>query len=514
MQTVNSAWTAEEVDSVRFIAQNLFVSWKRETNLTQRTFTIGVSLIGGNDIIGITPGTEGGAGIYRYFDESDYVMSANWELGFDIPTGGLSVAQAEVELDNTDGRFLPNYMGGISELSTAMLPRRPMIINAGFKVNGVNQTLPQFAGILKRAPEVDLANRQVRLTGADYVDFFSNRYLDHEAMFTGLRTDQVMTNMLTNLGLSTAQYVLDTGLNTINFGMFDKGTTYSDIFHQLAEAENGQFYQDAEGILRFENRNHWTSPPHTTIQKIIYTAEVINAYTPQDPNLINVVEVKSSIRAKQPNQLIWKLSSAISLPGSQDTSFFVDFDDPQLAIDNPNFFLANSAEDGSGSDLTSNISIKLFDKFARSAKIILSNNSATAAYLTDMTIYGRPAKVVRQLYVRNKHDASITVFDPHPITIENDYIQDDTWANSLTELLLSRYDLPDKQQILTIMAKPELEIGDLISWQGRDWRIYNIKSSLSPNGGFIQELLISKSQSVQYFTIGISTIGSTDGIAP
>ncbi len=128
MQTVDAAFTAEERDKVRKIAHNLQVSWKKETTLGNRTFTIGVSLIGGNDIIGINPGAVGSPGNYRYFDESDYVTQLAWERGLHMPTGGMTMALAEATLDNTSGRFTPRYMGGISELFTSILPRRPAII--------------------------------------------------------------------------------------------------------------------------------------------------------------------------------------------------------------------------------------------------------------------------------------------------------------------------------------------------------------------------------------------------
>ena len=57
-------------------------------------------------------------------------------------------------------------------------------------------------------------------------------------------------------------------------------------------------------------------------------------------------------------------------------------------------------------------------------------------------------------------------------------------------------------------------MGDLISWQGRYWRVYDIKSKLSPEVGFIQEVSLVKRTIQSYFTIGISTVGGSDQIAP
>lgn len=514
MQTVSAAFTAEEKDTVRKIVQNLQVSWKRQSTIGNRTFTIGVSTIGGNDIIGINPGAIGSPGNYKYFDESAYVMALSWERGLNMPTGGLVKALAEIQLDNTSGRFTPRYMGGNSELFTsAALPRRPVIINAGFDLPP-ELKIPQFAGITTQAPEIDMRNRMVRLRAADYVDFFQNKYLDQEVMFTGLRTDQVLSTLFGRLGMNTAQYDLDTGINIIPFGLFDKGTRYADIVHKLVEAENGHLYQDESGIFKFENRQHWDSSPYTQIQKLILTGQVLNAESPDADHLVNVVEIKSQVRAKQPNQLVFSLSAPVSLPANSDTDIFIDFENPMLSIDSPNFITANTQTDGNGVDITNSVTLKSITKFARSAKIVYSNNSSQTGFLTALTIYGRPAKVTTDIYTRLKDDSSVTAYQERTLSINNPYIQSESWAASYGQMILNDFSNIENLQTITIRAIPELQLGDLISWQGRYWRVFDIKTSLDPSAGFIQTLTLLQRTITSYFRIGISTIGSTDRIAP
>lgn len=515
MQSVAAGWTAEERDPVRSIAHNLQVSWKKFSTLSARTFTIGVSLIGGNDIIGINPGAIGSPGNYKYFDESDYVLGLGWERGLNMPLGGLTKALAEAELDNTSGRFTPRYMGGNSELFTAILPRRPMIINAGFDFGGVDQVIPQFAGTLNYAPEVRVRDKTVRLKAADYVDFFQNRYLDQEVMFTSQSTDTVLETLMSNMGMNTAQYDLDPGINIIPFGLFEKGTRFGDIINQLVQAENGHFYQDEIGIFRFENRQHWDSSPFTDVQRIILTGQVINAEAPNTDHLINVVEINSNIITKQPRQPLFSIASPLALPRNSNTEFFVSFDDPILELETPNFWEANTLADGTGTDLTSSITLQRVDKFARAAKITFTNNSSSDAFLTDLVLYGRPARTTSSLYLRAQDDSSVTAYEEQPLRIENDYIQNESWAASLAQLLLTDYSDVENLQKITIRAIPELQLGDLVSWQGRYWRIFNIAAQLNPDVGFIQELtLLQRNVINTYFRIGISTIGGSDMIAP
>lgn len=522
MQAVDAAFTAEAKDEVRSIHQHLQVSWKAESTLGSVTFTIGVSLIGGNDIIGANPGSIGSPGIYRYFDESEYVMSLAWERGLNIPTGGLSKAYAEAELDNTSGRFTPRYMGGTSELFTSILPRRPFIINAGFDIPP-EITIPQFSGIFDRTPEVSVRDKMIRVRGADYVDFFQNRYLDQEVMFTGLRTDEVYEDLLQSMGLATSQYDLDYGINIIPFGLFEKGTRYSNIFHQLAEAENGQFYQDEEGIFKFENRQHWDSAPYNSVQSIILTSQVLEAEAPSDDHLINVVEIVAPIREKQPAQTIFNLPSLtfIEVPANTTIEQFFEFQDPVLALTDPtngganSFFVANSADDESGTDLSSSITFTNVGTFAKAVKYRIANSSSSTAYLTQLVLSGRVAKHTSDLYYRDSDSSSVTAFQERVLRIENDYIQDESWANSYAKMILNDYSDIENLQKITIRALPQLQLGDLVSWQGHYFRIYDIKAKLNPGQGFVQELTMLQRDVINsYFIIGVSTIGSEAQIAP
>jgi hypothetical protein len=509
VQSVAAGWTAEERDTTRSIAQNLQVSWKKFSTLGNRTFTIGFSTIGGNDIIGINPGAIGSPGNYQYFDESDYVMSLGWERGLNIPLGGLTKALAEAELDNTSGRFTPRYMGGNSELYTAMLPRRPVIINAGFNYGGVDQVIPQFAGTLNYAPEINVRNKSVRLKAADYIDFFQNRYLDQEVMFTAQRTDQVLETLMGNLGMNTAQYDLDTGINIIPFGLFEKGTRFGDIIDQLVQAENGHFYQDEQGIFRFENRQHWDSLPYTNVQRIILTGQVIDAEAPNTDHLINVVEIKSQIKAKQPRQILFQLASPILVTAGERKEIFIDFDNPVLSVDTVNI-TSNSQEDGTGT--AGDAYVFATDLFAKAIKVIIK--ATTTGYVTKLDVFGRPVRTTTDLYYRAQDDSSVTAFEEQPLRIENDYIQNESWAASLSQLLLTDFSDIENLQKITIRAMPELQLGDLVSWQGRYWRVFNIASYLNPSAGFIQELTLLQRTINTYFRIGISTIGGNDKIAP
>lgn len=522
MQSVSAAFTAEERDAVRRIVHSLQVSWKKQSTIGNRTFTIGTSIIGGNDVIGINPGAIGSPSNYKYFDETDYVVRMAWERGLSMPTGGLTKAMAEAELDNTDGRFTPRYMGGNSELFTAIQPSVPAIINAGFEVGGIEQPLPQFAGIVTEQPVVNMRNRSVRLKMEDYLYYFQNKKLDTAVIFTGQRTDTVIETLLSQLGMSTAQYDLDPGINIIPFGAFDVGISFAQAIGDLVEAENGHFYQDEEGIFRFENRQHWSNSPYNTVQKLITTNMVLDSEVPSDSHLINVVEVNAQAYEKQPSQIIFRLNpfDSVELRANADTELFVNFADPVLSITMPtssgtdSYFQAFTNSDATGTDSSSSVAVVRIDRFAQSAKITFRNSSSLNLFITNLVISGRVARSVSKIYTRASIGSSITAYQEHVLTLNNRFIQNQSWAESYANMILQDFAQPENLQRLTIKAIPELQLGDLISWQGRYWRIFDKKTQLDSQVGFVDELMLLQRTITTYFRIGISTVGGGDRIAP
>lgn len=514
MQDVSAQFSVESHATAREVEQAVMLAWKKGLDDTIQLFTIGSSLIGGNDIIaGIDDAPPAVAWQkYDFFDESAYVRRISYERGLNFPEGGISKAMFNFELSNHDGRFLPDYMGGESELFTALLPQRPVVINAGFNVNGSPSKIPQVVGLTRGNPMVSVLGRNVGFEGYDFVDFLDNRYVDNTSMYTGLRTDQVIANILSNLGYTTSEYSLDTGINLIPFGIIPAGEKFANVINQLVKAEQGHIYQDELGVIQFANRDRWNTSPYDEVQRIIYTSDVLEARTIGQHKIINTVEIDAEPRAKEPAQIIFGLGLPQELEEGEN-EIFVDFEDPILEITELTIG-ANGAIDETGTDYSSSVSVKTVDKFISTAKYTLINSSGQKIYLTQFDIKGRPARITREIFHRNVDSASLTAYDPQVLKIANDYIQSEAWAETLSNMILRDYADPSRQQELIIRALPELQLGDVISWQGRYWRIFDIETTLDSASGFIQRLKVIKTELTSYFRIGISTIGGTDGIAP
>lgn len=525
MLSVSDAFSVEEQDVVRSVSHSALVSWKKDLLSSIQLFTIGVSTIGGNDIISGDSGVAPNWNKYVFEDESDNVMYMGWDRELTEPEGGLTKALAEFKLSNTSNRYTPDYAGGDSAIATAVAdPRRPVNLQAGFNYDGIDHNIPQFVGLTSKPPVIDMRSRTASFQAEDFIGYLQNRYVDADAMFTSIRSDQAVEQFLIDAGFSTSQYELDQGLNTIPFALFEKGTRAGKYLNDITRAENARMYQREDGVVVWQNRQAWDNYPYFNVQRVITTSQVIEARTPNTSHLINVVEINSKVRSKQPEQIIFKsaVGDGIPIQSTNTKEMFIDFEDPVLSMTTPSgtgassYFRANSQPDGSGTDLTSSVTVQRVSRFARAAKVIFYNASATDAYLTELVVTGRPAKLIKEIYLRERRGSSVTAYEEHPYVVENDYIQDDSWANSFAQLILNDYARPENIQEIVIRAVPELQFGDLISWQGRYWRVFGISTKLDPSSGFVQTLkLLQRNEAIDtsYFRIGISVIGGLDKIS-
>jgi hypothetical protein len=143
-----------------------------------------------------------------------------------------------------------------------------------------------------------------------------------------------------------------------------------------------------------------------------------------------------------------------------------------------------------------------------------TNDSAIPIYVTTIELFATPAKVVKEIYVRVADSASIAIYDERPVTIENDFIPDESTANSIAQIIVDDNKALNKPNEVTVKGVPQLQIGDLVTLD--DGETYYVRKVVAKfqNNRFVQTLSVVQKTIVSYFRVGISTIGGTDKIAP
>ena len=513
MQTVTTDFNTRANKAMRKLTHRALMSFPRAYNPTVTFFTIGVSTIGGADIIKGDGSVVAEWDKYQYDDYSYRIQSIE-VTRTEEQINSTSLAQADIVLENHDNYFSPSRGSIIEDF---ILPYRPVKLYGGFG----NEAVPQFVGLTEKMPTINEKSKTAAFHCIDFMYSLFNRPLDEAVMYQNVQTDEVLASLLVDFGISPTQYSFDTGYNIIAFAFFDKGTKFGTVVKELMEAEMGRFFMDEQGVIRFKNRQNFSSSPVWFFNE----TNIIDIQTSKQDDIVNVVEVKSNVREVQALQKVWEQQSANKCAANSTITIWADFEDPMTDADDPEYitsattslFATNTAEDGSGSAVSTNFVLTSATLFSKSMKLVFTNTNAFEVYITALEIFGRPAKVVKQIYVREEDTSSIAKYDERVLTIENDYISNEADATSKAIIMLDDNSAYANQYVMTVKGNPALQIGDAVSvsvFGSVDTYVITKYVNRWEAGKFTQVLTVRKKVFTTYFTVGVSTIGGVDVIAP
>lgn len=444
---------------------------------------------------------------YIYENISDRVISLEWQREEEVPYS-VNTAIADITFNNYDNFFAINSASPANNI----LPRRPYRILAGFG----EESLPQFVGLSESTPKIDSDSKTATVHCMDFLSFLFGKPLDQTVILESVNTHEVLDYLFQLFGLLPGQYILDEGYNNIEFVYFEKGTLLGSAIRQLMQAELGSLFMDEEGLIRFRNRVRSTADPVLTFNESNTESYEIS----QQDTIINVVQITSSIREVQASKPVIEFSGTTEDPevlyGGTTTEKFFNFNDPVTSIQSIASIVANSNADGSGSNLSGNITVDSYTLFANAIKVIFDNSGANA-YLTGMIINGTPAEVVRSLNFRLQDDASVDNFEEQVYTIDNNFVQSDDAANSLALSLLNFYSSYANTIELSVKGNHALQIGDNIYVSIKDidqeYTLTKIEDIMS-GGRFTQKLTAKVFNVPDYFILDESLLDGLEVLAP
>lgn len=189
-------------------------------------------------------------------------------------------------------------------------------------------------------------------------------------------------------------------------------------------------------------------------------------------------------------------------------------------------FLTNLNSDGTGLNQNGNIILQSAVLNGAQYKMTFINTYTQPIYITQISLYGTPAKVTYRISQEYKDPSSIVLYGTNPanngqpLVISNDLIQDPSTALSDAYSLVNDYSKPYQRLNADVFPNFALQIGDMVqatiddTAQTLNYTVVGIVNSISSNGEPIQNLELEVKNLVHYFTINTSIIGGTDSIAP
>lgn len=470
MQSIVTPLQAVITSPTRRIKIAVLASWLKQADLSTVYAQVGVSEVGGADLVQGQSAVITNADLFSYIDESAYVMRFDYDRRVDEPRGGASYAIGNIVLDNITRRFTQN---SDDTIGTALESRRPIKASIGFIAESAVRSVQVIVGLTSDRPRENRGERTVEVDLFDYITFIENQTLA-AAIYNDMRSDQIIEDILSDLGFGTSQYDLDTGINTIPFAWFDKGKSAGRRIREICEAEEAHFYQDENGILRFENRNHYTNFPHQTVQHNIHPGDIMSDETDDSTPIINRAIVIARPREVDSSpSVIWSSSELpIEIGAGQTVTIWPQFFDSEAGenvlpineITTPvedTDYDANSQSDGGGTDKSSQVGI-VVTNFVESAKVEITNNDAATIYITLLQLRGKAARVTQAIQKISEDTDSINKYEAQEYVLRNDLIQDPDIAESIADNLKNRYKEPMARRVITIPGIPHLQLKDLI----------------------------------------------------
>lgn len=529
MQTVSSAFTTAAAAPANKPNFGVLISWLKSYSAGVQFFQIGVSPIGGTHPI------KGNNDNITIFDKYDYVREDNYvnnltveRVVSTIPIGTMS-AQLDLELDNTTKRFLPNYDATIGDYVSK--PGRPVKINSGFDL----EVIPQFTGYTGR-PKITLGKRKYNVHAFDAMEFLNN-FESSLGMQTNISTKAMIALLLNEAGFNSTQYVLEDSVQSAIGFINPYGLKTGPLIQKLVEAEGGLFFFDEQGIGRFWNRLHFDLNS-TAVATLNYSNLMDLQF--KDTPIINHVRVTAKPRAVTANQLIYRLAQSIEIQPGQVVRYPFSFKDddgdlPATTIDTPvyvdsqitSFYRTNVKSDGSGDPGSAYITRTDFSTWGTGGVIEFTNSSpGQTVYITDLQIYGTPAKVVTTIVQEYYDQTSIDDNGLNPdnsgsvMEVTNDYIQDSGTALAYAFNIVNQFKQSGRQLTGVPFANPAWQFGDVFNVNIEDTAetlkmvMLGSKLNMDRTTALSQEMTLEERTFRTYFQIGVSQIGGVDAIHP
>lgn len=267
----------------------------------------------------------------------------------------------------------------------------------------------KWRGNLKEiAPEPGLKRRRItRCMAVDWMEQAATYKVREVDLQIGSSSDEVFIEVLSGIANQPAELSADSGADTYAYALDDIGRgehpLATTVFHKLAMSEIGFIFVKGDtmqgGVLKFEDRH---ARPLMTANAVTFSNDMVAIEVPRTlERMFNRVEVTThpkSIDAAA-TTVLFSLESTPSLSQGESITLWGDYRDPNqtlslvggTAMVTPvatTDYLFNSASNGSGTNLTTDLSVTA-TYFAATVKYVLTNTGASTGYITHLQARGK-----------------------------------------------------------------------------------------------------------------------------
>lgn len=377
----------------------------------------------------------------------DYFLNTS-SSGFEpVRPGKLTL-----KLENKDRRFDPYNTS--SPLYPYITPGKMCQIATKVGIGGTK--VIRFTGYIKDIRPI---------SGSDYVQITAvdklQKYKDRDITLT-LRDDITVSDAIEAIldGISDSNYSIDSVLDTISYYWVDKKRVMTAIT-EIVDASLGIFFVDAEGYAKYYGRDKNDVALLTIDQSEMLREIQVNQ--PWDV-IRNNIDVVVNSRNLLSTDDIWTLGDIPEIAPGSSITIWAEYTSaneqvPAINVISPaatTDYTMNTAADGTGTDLTASFTVTA-SIFSQSAKLVITNGSASTGYVTLLKIRGdavAPANVTRLSY---SDTASEVAYGSQYFTLDSPWLQNINIAQDILTNLEDFMADPRKYPIVQLQYRNDIQ---------------------------------------------------------
>ena len=351
-------------------------------------------------------------------------------------------------LDNSDGRY--DARNASSPLYPNILPARRCYIEVSFGA----WTERVFTGVIK-----DLApqGRQttVELTIVEPPEIYANK------VALPVQRQETVNNLFTLItavaGASAVR--IGTSLDILPF-WWATSDSYIGCLRDIADVMQDDVFVDAYGRTQYLVHG-WPNVETWTLQEdqILRNFELNQPWT----YLRNRVQIQSAPRTIGSVTALWTLPDTPVLAQGdtfETTALFSDNTGvvpavnvltPVAGID----FIANTAADGSGTDVTNQFTVTMTTYGTKATIAVEYTGSGSPAYITLLQVRGQPISQSNLQQVERFNSTSISTYGEQVFALSNPLVQSYGYAMPLADQILTRLSSPKLSGIVRLESRGE-----------------------------------------------------------
>jgi hypothetical protein len=295
-------------------------------------------------------------------------------------------------------------------------------------------------------------SRHVEIVVVDWMEEAATNQVENVETLVDVRSDEAFTAIIESLPRQPIAVQTDVGMDTYAYAVDtarQEAATAQSEFQKLAMSELGYIFVKADGTTVFEGRRKRGAESSINV----YTFDALTDVSVKRSrgDLINKVKVITHPRRVDAAPVIlYRLVQPVQIASGQVTRLFGGYSDPEqrgrrtggfdfivplvAGVD----YIANSAGDGSGVDMTSAISVAV-STTGNGVSFQITNIGSSAAWVTTLQIRGRGIYDFEHAVMEAEDETSILRYGRRTRSVDMPYQSDALVGYSAAQYLLSLY---------------------------------------------------------------------------